>query len=215
MALPLLAEVDQLASRLQRTDLNADWATQVLTDASGLVRDISRQTISFVENDTVELAGGDRVLRLPQRPVFVDGTHPITVVELGDFGGIDVNLVEHRDWERNGDELTRAYPWYWQRQRLMGWPYNRPVGTWMPRVRVTYSHGENPVSDSTVAIVLDVAQALITNPDGLRSRTVGGYSETYDVEHLRSRLSADLIDSIRYKLSGIGRKRGAFSIGQR
>lgn len=212
MVLPLLAEVDQLAARLQR-DIDAEDATQALLDASGLCRSISRQTVSFVEADTVTLSGGSRVLRLPQRPVFVDDSHPILCRELGDFGGIDVNLVEHRDWERLGDELTRSYPWYWQRQRLMGWPYNRPVGTWMPRVQVTYSHGYPVIPDDVTAIVLDVAQALFTNPDGLRSRTVGGYSETYDVEHLRSRLSADLIDSIRYKLSGVGRKRGAFSIG--
>jgi hypothetical protein len=215
MALPLLAEVDQLAFRLQRGDIDADTATQALTDASGLVRAISRQTITFVENDTVEMAGGDRVLRLPQRPAVVDDTHPVVCVELGDFGGIDVDLIEHRDWERLGDELTRSYPWSWQRQRLMGWPYNRPVGTWTPRVRVTYSHGYQTVPDDITAIVLDVAQALATNPDGLRSKTVGGYSETYDVEHLRSRLSADLIDSIRYKLAGTGHKRGAFSIGVR
>jgi hypothetical protein len=212
MDLPLLAEVDQLASRMQR-DLDVDQATQALTDASTLVRAISRQTVSYVENDTVVLAGGNRTLRLPQRPVVVDDTHQITCTELGDFGGITVELVEHRDWERLGEELTRSYPWYWQRQRLMGWPYNRPIGTWMPRVQVTYSHGYQTIPGDIVAIVLDVAQALATNPDGLRSRTVGGYSETYDVEHLRSRLSADLIDSIRYKLAGTGHKRGAFSIG--
>ena len=215
MDLPLLAEVDQLASRLQRTDLDTDQATQALADASGLVRYIGRQTYSFVENDTVELVGGDRVLRLPERPVFVDDTHPVTCVEVGEFGGIDIALVEHRDWERSGNELTRAYPWYWQRSRLMGWPYNRPMGVWMPKVRVIYSHGDKVIGQDLVAIVLDVAQALFTNPDGLRSRTVGGYSETLDVEHLRSRLSADLIDSIRYKLLGVGRKRGAFSIGVR
>jgi hypothetical protein len=207
----LLADIDQLSSRLQNT-VDPTVGTQALMDASGLVRELGRQTYSFVENETVVLAGGDRVLRLPQRPVVVDDTHTITCVELGDFGALTVPLVEHRDWERNGDELTRAYPYYWARSRLMGWPYNRPQGTWMPRVEVTYSHGYQVIPADIVAIVLDVAQALITNPDSLRSKTVGGYSETFDVEHLRSRLTADLIDNIRYKLAGTGRRRGAFSV---
>ncbi|MCW2870889.1 hypothetical protein [Actinacidiphila oryziradicis] len=207
----LLADIDQLSSRLQNT-VDPTVGTQALMDASGLVRELGRQTYSFVEDETVVLAGGDRVLRLPQRPVVVDDTHTITCVELGDFGALTVPLVEHRDWERNGDELTRAYPYYWARSRLMGWPYNRPQGTWMPRVEVTYSHGYQVIPPDIVAIVLDVAQALITNPDSLRSKTVGGYSETFDVEHLRSRLTADLIDNIRYKLAGTGRRRGAFSV---
>lgn len=210
MDLPLLAEVDQLSARLQR-DLDVQEATQALADGSGLVRAISKQTISFVENETVDLTGGDRVLRLPQRPVVVDDTHPITVVEVGEFGGIDIPLIEHRDWERKGDELTRAYPWYWQRSRLMGWPYNRPTGTWMPKVRVTYSHGYQTIPEDIVAIVLDIAQLIMSNPEGVRSKTVGGFSETFAQEHL----GRDMVDNIRIKLSGTGRKRGAFSIGVR
>lgn len=206
----LLATVAQLTHRL-RQPLDNDEATQALTDASGLVRAIARQTITFVENDTVILVGGDRTLTLPQRPAVVDDTHPLTVIERGVFGGVDLTLVEHRDFERVGNVLTRGYPWYWNNSsRLMGWPYNRPLGVWGPRVEVTYSHGYQTVPDDIVAIVLDVAQVLWSNPDGLRAKTVGGYSETYAVETL----GQDLVTSIRTKLHVTGRRRGAFSVRQ-
>lgn len=205
----LLADIDHLVSRLQQHDLDPDDALQALVDGSGLVRAIAKQTFSFVENDTVVLAGGDRILKLPERPLLVDGDHPLTVTELGDFGGIDFPMVEHRDFERLGAELTRAYPWYWSTTRLMGWPYNRPVGVWAPRVQVTYSHGYQEIPADVVAIVLDVAQVLATNPGSLRSMTAGGYSETYATETLGRGMVAD----IRSKLSATGRKRGgAFSV---
>ncbi|MCW2904922.1 MAG: hypothetical protein JWO67_7187 [Streptosporangiaceae bacterium] len=202
-----LASVAQLTNRLQRP-LNADEATQALTDASGLVRAIAHQTFSFVADETVELAGGDRVLRLPERPLVLDDTHPLTVVELGDFGAITVPMIQHRDYEVSGGELSRSYPWYWNRNRLMGWPYNRVLGVWTPRVQVTYSHGYQVIPDDVVSIVLDVAQVLMSNPDGVRSRTIGGYSETFASEHL----GRDMVDNIRIKLSGTARKRGAFSV---
>lgn len=206
----LLATVDQLAARLRQT-LDPVEATQALTDASGLVRAISQQTISFVADDTVILVGGDRKLRLPQRPAVVDDAHPLTIVERGVFGGIDIPMIEHRDFERVGNELTRGYPWYWNNNtRLMGWPYNRPLGIWGPRVEVTYSHGYQVIPDDIVAIVLDVAQIIWTNPAGLRSMTVGGYSETYAMETL----GKDMVENIKVKLGATGRRRGAFSVRQ-
>ncbi|MCO6011418.1 hypothetical protein NE236_41360 [Actinoallomurus purpureus] len=205
-----LATVEQLTARL-RQPLDTTEATQALTDASGLVRAIARQTISFVAGDTVILVGGDRTLTLPQRPAVVDDAHPLTVVERGVFGGEDIPMVEHRDFERVGNVLTRGYPWYWTNNtRLMGWPYNRPLGVWGPRVQVTYSHGYQTIPDDVIAIVLDVAQVLWSNPDGLRSKTVGGYSETYATETL----GRDLVERIRTRLSVTGRRRGVFSVRQ-
>jgi hypothetical protein len=209
-----LATVDQLTKRLGRTELTeaqTAQAEQDLTDASGLVRAIAHQTISFVADDTVILTGGDRRLKLPQRPAVINDAHPLTVVEVGDYGGVDMPMVEHRDFERkNAEELERAYPWYWNNTRLLGWPFNRTLGVWAPRVRVTYSHGNETIPDDIVALVLDVAQVLMSNPDGLRSKTVGGYSETYALETL----GKDMVDRIRAKLSGTGRRRGAFSVRQ-
>jgi hypothetical protein len=206
----LLATTDQLAARLRQT-LDPVEATQALTDASGLVRAIARQDISFVADDTVILVGGDRTLTLPQRPAVVDDTYALTVIERGVFGGVDLTMIEHRDFERVGNVLTRGYPWYYTNNtRLMGWPYNRPLGVWGPRVDVTYSHGYPVIPDDVVAIVLDVAQIVWTNPAGLRSMTVGGYSETYAMETL----GRDMVENIKVKLGATGRRRGAFSVRQ-
>lgn len=187
-----------------------DTATAVLAlrRASGLVRAIGGQTITFVSQETVCLTGGDRVLTLPQRPVVVDGSNPLTIVELGDYGGIDLAAVEGRDYTRVGNELTRGFPWF-DTTRLMGWPHNRVLGVWAPRVRATYSHGDLEVPPEVESIVLDVATSLVTNPAGLRSWTTPEYSETYATELL----GAATVASIKQRLAGVGRgRRGAFSI---
>lgn len=205
-----LATTAQLAARLQidPAAINAAAATQALTDASGLVRAISRQQIDFVAGDTVILTGGERILALPQRPVVVDGSNPLTAVELGDYGGIDFVMLEGRDFVRTGDQLKRGYPWWYNTStRLMGWPWRRPFWVWAPRVRVTYSHGYQTIPDVVVAFVLSAAATLYTNPGLLRSFTIDDYSETYATETLGMDVT-----SLRRSLSAAGVRRGAFSV---
>jgi uncharacterized protein YegL len=43
-----------------------------LRRASSRVRRYTRQDITFVENETITLPGGERVLRLPQYPLVVE-----------------------------------------------------------------------------------------------------------------------------------------------
>lgn len=203
-----LVTTSQLASRIQMS-LDASSAQEAVDKASGLVRAIARQQFDFVSQETVILKGNERVLTLPQRPAVVDGTNPLTVVEIGEFGGIDVPMVEDRDYSRLGNELTRGYPWWWSStERLMGWPRSRFSGVWAPRVRVTYSHGYATVPDDVQSVVLDVASVLYDNPTGLRSISIDDYSETKAVELL----GAAMVDSIRAKLGVTGRRRRAFSI---
>jgi hypothetical protein len=45
------------------------------------VRAVAGQSFDYVENDTVELAGNGFDLILPQRPLVVDVSHPVTVTE--------------------------------------------------------------------------------------------------------------------------------------
>lgn len=203
-----LATTAQLASRVQGT-VDPVAAQLALDNASGLLRAISRQQFDFVSQETVILVGTGQVLTLPQRPIVVDGTNPLTVVELGDFGAIDFTLVEGRDFVRVGNELERGYPYWWTgTSRLMGWPLRRPLGIWAPRVQVTYSHGYTTIPDDVVALCLDVAQALYTNPAGLRSMTIDDYSETRATEML----GAATVESVKARLGATGRRRGAFSI---
>jgi hypothetical protein len=202
-----LATTTQLASRIQTTLVPAS-AQMALDNASGLIRAIAGQQFDFVSQETVVLAGGAQILTLPQRPLVVDGSNPLTVVELGEFGGIPLTLVEDRDFSRLGSALTRGCPSWWAGGRLMGYPHRRPMGVWAPRVQVTYSHGYTTIPDDVVALCLDVAQALYTNPDGLRSVTLDDYSETRATELL----GAGTVDSIKARLGSTGRRRGSFSI---
>jgi len=203
-----LVTTSQLASRLQM-DLDAATAQLAVDGASGLVRAVARQTISFVSQETVVLTGGERVLTLPNRPAIVDGSNPLTVTELGEFGGTDVPMIENRDYSRVGNELTRGYPWWWNNtQRLMGYPRARPLGIWTPRVRVTYSHGYQTIPDEIQSCVLDAAAVLYDNPTGLRSFSIDDYTETKATEVL----GAAMVEAIRDKLGVIGVRRRAFSI---
>lgn len=205
----LLATHDDLAARLQVdvSSLNLDAADRVLRDADGMVRAIGRQQFEFIPQETVTLPGGGQILTLPERPLVVDGANPLTVVELGDFGDLDFTAVEGRDYVRLGNELTRGHPLWWT-TRLMGWPFNRPLGVWAPRVRVTYSHGDATIPGDVISVVLDVAQMMYANPAGLRSFTTPEYSETYATEVL----GRNTVQGIKAALSATGRRRGSFSI---
>ena len=204
-----LATAAQLASRLQMT-LVSPADQDAVTHGSGLVRAIARQQFDFVSQETVVIRGGERVLTLPQRPLVIDaGPNLLTVTELGEFGGIDIPMIENRDYSRVGNELTRGYPWWWNNsQRLMGYPRTRPLGVWAPRVRVTYSHGYQSMPDDIVSMVLDAASVLYDNPTGLASVKIDDYSET----KAQQLLGAAMVDSIRMKLGMTGRRRQAFSI---
>lgn len=181
MPFPNLATAADLQAYTGRTvdDAAADMALRV---ASGAIRSYTRQTLSFTASETVVLEGGERALRLPQRPLVVTDAYPLTVIELGDGGGPDIAALEGRDFTRYGSELRRGWPYYAQHTRLMGWPFGRPLGIWTPRVQVTYSHGYTEIPQDIVGVCLDLAAATLSNPNRLRSEAVGGMSVTYTVE---------------------------------
>ncbi|WTW93622.1 hypothetical protein OG216_09645 [Streptomycetaceae bacterium NBC_01309] len=178
--LPPLATADDLADYTQSA-IPLATAERALRTASATIRSFTRQIFTRVDNDEVILAGGERVLVLPQRPAVVDDDHPLTVVELADGGGADFTALEGRDYTRLGSELSRGFPWPAQ-DRYMGWPYDRVRGIWAPRVRVIYSHGDLEAPDDVVGICLDLAAATVSNPNRLRSESSGSVSVTYTVE---------------------------------
>jgi hypothetical protein len=149
------------------------------------VRRYTRQDITFVENETITLPGGERELRVPQYPLVVDDTHPLTVIEVADFSGVEWTAIENRDYSRIGNELTRGYPWQ-APNRLMGWPWNRALGIWGPKVRVTYSHGYDEVPDDIVDVVLDLATMNLSNPENLRQVAIDDYQRTFAAETIGS-----------------------------
>ncbi|ACU39443.1 hypothetical protein [Actinosynnema mirum] len=202
-----LATPTQLAARLQ-AQVDEASAQLALDNASGLVRAVAGNQFAFISQESIDLVGGQQELVLPGRPVVVDQDNPLAVVEVTEFGGASTPLVADRDYVLTGSRLTRGMPW-WFTDRLQGWPYRRPLGVWAPRVRVTYSHGYREVPADIVALVLDVAQSLYSNPGGLRSWQVPEYSETYATEML----GAATVASIRKRLDALNRLGpSAFSI---
>lgn len=196
---PLATQAD-LEAALQRT-LDPTQAAMALRRASARVRKHCRQEFTLVENETVTLPGGSRILRLPQRPLVLDDAHPLTVTELFGIGSVEYTALEGRDFTRIGTELTRGEAW-WSPTRLMGWPWMRPQGIWAQRVRVTYSHGYSEVPDDVVDVVLDLAAMGMTNPQGLRSESIDDYSRTFGGETIGGpQLSADHKEALReYRL---------------
>lgn len=202
---PLATQAD-LEAALQRS-LDPAQAAMALRRASARVRKYCRQEFTFVENETIVLPGNSRVLRLPQRPLVVDDTHPLTVVELFGVANTEYEAVEGRDFTRIGTELTRGEAW-WAPTRLMGWPFMRPMGIWAPRVRVTQSHGyPDEFPDDVVDVVLDLASMAMTNPQGLRSESIDDYSRTFAAETIGGpQLTAEHKEALRpYRA-------GAFSV---
>lgn len=208
MALPPLATAADLeaAMRLPAGSLDPAQAELALRRASARVRRYTRQDISFVANDTVTLPGNTRVLQVPQRPLVVDDTHPLTVIELSGLAGIEFVCLEHRDYARLGNELQRGYPWY-QPTRTMGWPYNRPQGVWGPQVRLIHSHGYQETPDDIMDVVLDLASMNLSNPENLRSVAIDDYQRTFASETIGSaQLTRGHKDDLR------SYRRGAFSV---
>jgi hypothetical protein len=195
-------------------------AQAAVDQAAGWVRGVSGQAFDLIENDVVELEGGDRVLTLPQRPVVVDSTHSLTVDALA-LSGAATPMVEGEAWYRQGQRLIRPpasrYTAGWS-QRFAGGGPLEPLacpGVWPPRVRVTYSHGFQTADDVPAvltAIVLDVATVLASNPQGLRAEQVGGITLTYATESLQA--PEAIAGSIAKKLAAVGLMPGggAFSI---
>lgn len=192
---PLVTQAD-LEDALQRS-LDPAQAAMAIRRASARVRKYCRQQFTLVENETVTLPGNGRLLRLPQRPVVVDDTHPLSVVELFGIADEEYTALEGRDFTRIGTELTRGEAW-WAPTRLMGWPFMRPQGIWAQRVRVTYSHGYAEVPDDVVDVVLDLAQMSMTNPQGLRSESIDDYSRTFAAETIGgAQLTAEHKEALR------------------
>jgi hypothetical protein len=196
MSPPLLATQADLEAALQRT-LDATQVAVALRRASARVRKYCRQEITLVENETITLPGNGRILRLPQRPLLLDGTHPLTVIELFGITNVQYTALEGRDYTRIGTELTRGEAW-WAPTRLMGWPWLRPQGVWAQRVQVTYSHGYTEVPDDIEDVVLDLAAMAMTNPQGLRSESIDDYSRTFAAEMIGGpQLTAEHKEALR------------------
>lgn len=151
MALPALASVDDLESRLGRQldPPEAQRAAALLDDASAAVRAYTGQQISAAET-TQRLRVVNGEIRLPQRPVD------------------EVTAIDDAD----GNPVAFSW-WFGDRALLIG-----PYPEW---VDVTYTHGYVEVPAEIVGLVCNqVARSLGNAPDqtGYTQEQIGQYSYT-------------------------------------
>ena len=164
MALPPFATAADLAALTQRSDIPDATADLALALASATIRSWTKQDITRVENDAVNLRIIDTSeLVLPQRPVE-------------SVSQVKVNSVVLVDWVLSGDRLLRAGGW----RHLPGTTTYPDPGL----VEVIYTHGWSEIPDDVRAVCLDLASMSVTNPTGLRSVAIDDYSRTYATETL-------------------------------
>lgn len=144
--LPDLADVGDLIAALPDGGDEARAEAKV-REASARFRAEVRHPVSRVEGDEVTLDGdGSRTLLLPAAPV-----EDVASVEVDDVA-VDV------DWSTAG-------------------VLRRRVGRWPDRLRavkVTYTHGYDPVPDEIAEAVLAMARYLMGSQPGVSMMQVGG-----------------------------------------
>jgi hypothetical protein len=158
-----LVTVGELETYLQRT-VDADAGELAVANASGIVRDFCRWPIAPTEDATWTLDGrGTAWLNLPT--LYLTDVAEVRV----DGEVIDPGTYS---WAQRG-----------QLYRAEGWPAR------LRCVEADVSHGYETTPTSVRAVVLTLAARSMVNPEGLRSKTVGGVSKSFVFETMRGDLS--------------------------
>lgn len=163
MSLPLLATAEDLATKLGIV-VDTARAELVLSQASSVIRGLTRQTLTAVAGDSVRLTVVNGVLTLPQIPVTA-----VTSVSALAVDGTPTALTTAQYWFDGFDEVVIIDATLW---------VSCPVG--IPRqATVVYSHGYATVPealrDATVTVA---AGGYAVSPGGYKSETIGDYSYT-------------------------------------
>lgn len=144
------------------SDVEAIRVVPLLQDASASIRNYTRQTISEVTGDIIQVKVRAGRVRLPQRPV----TAVTSVVSIA--GDPVLYLWPFDDTVIVGTNTPDAFAWV-------------PWLNGTPAVIVQYSHGWNPVPDDIVGVCCSIVlRALGRDPvdAGLQSEQIAGYSYT-------------------------------------
>ena len=153
--------------------LDASRATVVLDAATGAIQGWTRQTISEVAGDAVELRGTWKpVLELPERPV--------TAVTSVSVDGVAQTVDDDYVVVRN--ELRRPEGWDSQlRFSVFG-----PEGWGGPDVvvAVTYTHGFATVPDDVKGVCLQLAGRMYLNPEAAAMKVIDGHTFQYGLDFL-------------------------------
>lgn len=165
---PLITTVE-LEEYLQRA-IPAEQADLAVTGASGIVRTRCRWDISEELGATFKLDGsGSRVLSLPS--LLITDVMSVSV------DAVPLDMAEVR-WSRRG-----------QLYRLVCWP------AWSA-VEVVADSGYAVIPDVIRLVSLSVAARIISNPEALRSATVGSVQRTWGDTSMNS-VELCLLDQYR------------------
>lgn len=161
-----------LASRLGLT-LTAGEQTRadaLLTLASGLIQQKTRQTISLVNDDVLTRPGDySERIRLPQRPVVSVASvvlYGITLVQ-GDQFYVDGDEIARMNWNSVVQDSSFGRPW-------SGWGF-----PWW-NVVVTYTHGFATIPELVKAICMEMAVRVWVNPGSVAREHVGNVATVYE-----------------------------------
>lgn len=172
------ATADDLAARLGLT-FTADEqtrATMLLDQASSLIQDETKQTISQVTDDVLTMRSSySERIRLPQRPVV-----SISSVTLTPQGGTPT-VIDDSTYYLDGDELVRAsFPVRYQ-QFFADWTrgWLGPLYT----ISITYTHGwEDADIPATVkAVCVEMVSRVWTNPGAVQQESIAGVLTSYSL----------------------------------
>lgn len=172
------ATADDLAARLGLT-LTSDEvtrATTLLTLASGLIQDETKQTISQVTDDvlTMRSSYAERI-RLPQRPVV-----SVSEVTLTPQGGTPT-VIGTDTYYVEGDELVRSsFPVRYQ-QFFADWTrgWLGPLYT----IAITYTHGwaDDAIPPIVKAVCLEMVARVWFNPAAVQQKSVAGVLTSFSL----------------------------------
>lgn len=173
-------------------------ANVLLTLATRLIQQETKQTIALVENDTLEVRSiYDERFRLPERPVVSIASVTLTPQQ-GEPTTIDTNT-----YYLDGDELVRAsFPAHYQ-QFFTNWQrgWLGPLYT----LSIVYTHGFAAVPDLVKAICMEIVVRVWVNPGSVARETVGNVSTVYDNNRF-SPVGLAITDAERSALSDLLRR---------
>jgi hypothetical protein len=175
-----LVSVEDFAAYLQR-DLDRCTADLALAGASGLVRqylrwDLSRTTETFVVD-----THGSRTVALPT--LRLNGVDEVSVVRRPPGTTLPVST------------LLAPAEYTWSASGLL-W-LDTPTPNGFRAVSVVADHGYDPIPDEVRLVVCAIAARAYSNPDGLRSQTVGGVGRGYAAAAEMTALEVGLIAGFR------------------
>lgn len=189
-----LADSTDLAARLgiALTSAQTARADALLADASAIVRNYTRQTISRSISTIPLEPTAEQWLYLPERPV-----NEIVAVTVGGAA------LASGNWQLQNDALFRYDGWAGCYQIANG-PVNQP-----DTIVVEYDHGFDTVPDDIVRIVCKIAAMSYLNPSGYRSASMGAASYTLASETIGT---ANLDDDDRRVLDAYRRRRRSVTL---